>query len=132
VVASEVKNLANQTAKATEEISGQIGEMQQVSGKAVDAIAGIGRTIERISEIATAIAAAVQEQGAATDEIARNVQQAAAGTTQVSGSMEQVTRTAGDTGGAAREMLYAAGLMQQEVQQLRNEVNRFLDQVRAA
>ena len=101
VVASEVKSLANQTAKATEDISAQIKSIQSATGGAVQAIGGIGQTIGRISEIATTIASAVEEQGAATQEIARNVQQASAGTNEVSSNIVNVTQAATETGAAS-------------------------------
>ena len=87
VVAQEVKQLASQTAKATNEIGSQIAGMQTATQDSVVAIKEIGGTIAHISEIASAIAAAVEEQGAATQEIARNVQQAAHGTGHVSGNI---------------------------------------------
>src|SRR6266403_1363519 len=101
VVASEVKNLANQTAKATDEITGQISAMQGATGEAVVAIQSIGGTISSINEIATTIAAAVEEQGAATQEIARNVQGAAEGTHQVSANIVGVNQAAAETGAAS-------------------------------
>ena len=101
VVASEVKALAAQTAKATEEISEQIGQMQSATNQSVSAIQEIGGTIGRIAEISQAIAAAVEEQGATTQEISRNVQQAAQGATQVAGSITDVNRGATDTGAAS-------------------------------
>ncbi len=101
VVASEVKALAAQTAKATEEISEQIGQMQSATNQSVSAIAEIGGTIGRIAEISQTIAAAVEEQGATTQEISRNVQQAAQGATQVAGSITDVNRGASDTGTAS-------------------------------
>src|SRR3546814_392092 len=91
VVAAEVKNLANETAKATDEITGQISGIQQATREAVAAIQSIGQTIGQINEIATTIASAVEEQGAATQEIARNVQQASAGTSEVSRSEEHTS-----------------------------------------
>src|ERR1700704_2750481 len=96
VVASEVKSLASQTAKATEKIRGQIGEIQGATGLTVEAIRGIGATIRQMSEIATTIASAVEEQGAATREIATNVHQAAQGTSDIATNIEGVSRAAGD------------------------------------
>ena len=132
VVASEVKNLANETAKATEEITGQVAGIQEATRNAVGAIQSIGRTIGRISEIATAIASAVEEQGAATQEIARNVQQAASGTRQVSSNIAGVTAAAGETGEAASQMLKAAGDLARQGEDLQAQVDKFLSAVRAA
>jgi methyl-accepting chemotaxis protein len=132
VVAAEVKNLANQTAKATEEIGGQIGAIQTATQDSVKAIEGIGSTIKQIHEIATTIAAAVEEQGAATQEIARNVQQAAAGTGQVSSNIADVTRAVGEAGTAASSVLRAAGGLTQQSETLRKQVAEFLSAIRAA
>jgi len=132
VVAAEVKSLANQTAKATEEIASQIGTMQSATGDAVGAIEGIGKTIGEINEIATTIASAVEEQGAATQEIARNVQQAAQGTGEVSSNIASVTEAAGETGASARQVLDAAGQLSKDSETLKAEVDKFLTQVRAA
>jgi len=130
VVASEVKNLANQTAKATEEISAQIGDIQGATKTAVDAIGSIGGTINELNEISSAIAAAVEEQGAATQEIARNVEQAANGTTEVSSNIAGVQQAAGETGSSATEMLGAATELSQQSELLRNEVDKFLHNIR--
>ncbi len=132
VVASEVKNLAGQTASATEEISQQIADMQGASGNAVQAIGGIGTTIGDISGIANAIASAVEEQGAATQEIARNVQEAARGTGEVSSNIDSVNHAASDTGTTASEVLQAAQNLSQQGTALRDQVQKFLDEVRAA
>jgi methyl-accepting chemotaxis protein len=132
VVASEVKSLANQTARATEDIGQQISGMQQISNEAVRAIQAISATITEINEIATAIAAAIEEQGAATQEIARNVQQAAVGTQEVSANITGVTQAAADTGAAATQVLGAAGELSKQSESLRGEVDRFLGDVRAA
>ncbi|MFL9828653.1 methyl-accepting chemotaxis protein, partial [Rhodoplanes sp. SY1] len=117
VVAQEVKALAAQTAKATGDISSQIAGMQTATQGSVAAIKTIGGTIGRIAEISATIAAAVEEQGAATHEIARNVQQAASGTTQVAGSITEVNRGAGETGSASAQVLSSA-------RSLANESNR--------
>jgi len=130
VVASEVKNLANQTAKATEEISSQIGDIQGATEDAVHAIGSIGGIINQMNEIASTIAAAVEEQGAATQEIARNVEQAAAGTGEVSANITGVTQAAGETGHSAGEMLSAAGELSQQAEMLRSEVDKFLVNIR--
>ena len=132
VVASEVKNLATQTAKATDEIGGQINAIQDATGNAVMAIEGISETINRISEIGASIAAAVEEQGAATNEISQNMQEAAQGTESVSDKIGEVNRGAGDTGQAATEMLGATGELSQQAGVLKDEVDRYLAEVRAA
>ena len=130
VVAQEVKNLASQTAKATEEIAAQIAEIQSVSGSAVGAIQAIGRTILGISETVTAVAAAAEEQGAATREISRNVQQAAAGTREVSTNIDGVTRAASETGSMASQARAAADTLSHQSAQLRTEVQRFVATIR--
>ncbi|MFZ0021797.1 MAG: HAMP domain-containing methyl-accepting chemotaxis protein, partial [Acetobacteraceae bacterium] len=132
VVASEVKSLANQTAKATEDIRVQIGEIQAATGQTVDAIRSIGATIRQMSEIATTIASAVEEQGAATREIATNVHQAAQGTSDIATNIEGVSRAATDTGSAATQVLGAAGELSKQAETLRRDVDEFLATVRAA
>lgn len=132
VVASEVKSLANQTAKATEEISAQVAAMQGATTEAVQAIESIGGTIGGINEITTAIAAAVEQQGSATKEIARNVQEAAQGTRQVSGNIGVVTRAAGETGTAAGRVLNSAEELNRQAAALRQKVDGFLANIRAA
>jgi len=132
VVASEVKALAEQTSKATDEISQQIGGIQSATQESVGAIKEIGNTIARMSEIASAIASAVEEQGAATREISRNVQQAAHGTQQVSTSVADVRRGASATGSSSAEVLAAAKALSGESGRLKLEVGRFLGAVRSA
>jgi len=132
VVAAEVKSLATQTAKATEEIATQIGAIQGSTGDAVDAIQGICATIGQISEIAAAIASAVEEQGAATREIAGNVQQAASGTKEVTSNIGGVTQAADETGVATGQVLSAANALADHSVALRREVDAFLTTVRAA
>jgi len=132
VVASEVKALAEQTAKATGEISQQINGIQAATQESVGAIKEIGDTIGRMSEIASAIAAAVEEQGAATQEIARNVQQAAHGTQQVSDNIADVQHGASETGSASSQVLAAAKSLSGESSRLKREVGKFLSSVRAA
>jgi methyl-accepting chemotaxis protein len=132
VVASEVKALAEQTAKATGEISQQITGIQGATRESVEAIKEIGDTIGRMSEIASTIASAVEEQGAATQEIARNVQQASQGTQEVSSNIIDVQRGAGETGAASAQVLSAAQSLSNESGRLRSEVSRFLSTVRAA
>jgi methyl-accepting chemotaxis protein len=132
VVASEVKSLATQTAKATDEIGGQISQIQTATQEAVAAIQGITKVIGEISEIAASIASAVEEQGAATQEIARNVQQAAQGTQDVTSNITGVRQAATDTGAAATQVLGAAGELSRNAGQLSVEVNEFLGGVKAA
>jgi methyl-accepting chemotaxis protein len=132
VVASEVKALAEQTAKATGEISQQISGIQAATQESVGAIKEIGDTIGRMSEIASAIASAVEEQGAATQEIARNVQQAAHGTQQVSANIADVQQGASATGSASSQVLTAAKSLSGESSRLKREVGQFLSSVRAA
>jgi methyl-accepting chemotaxis protein len=132
VVAQEVKALAAQTAKATDEIGRQITGMQAATGEAVNAVKEIGATIARISQIATAIAAAVEEQGAATQDIAASVHQAAAGSAQVATNIADVSRGATDTASAASQLLAAATAIGQQSTRLTEEVDHFLKTVRAA
>lgn len=132
VVASEVKALAEQTAKATGEISQQISGIQGATQVSVTAIRDISGTIERLSEISSTIAAAVEEQGAATLEISRNVQQAAEGTQQVSSNITDVQRGARETGSASSQVLSSAQMLSGDSNRLRVEVTKFLSSVRAA
>jgi methyl-accepting chemotaxis protein len=132
VVASEVKALAEQTAKATGEISTQISSIQAATQESVGAIKEIGDTIGRMSEIASTIASAVEEQGAATQEISRNVQQAAQGTMQVSSNITDVQRGASETGSASSQVLSAAQSLSSDSTRLKVEVSNFLNAVRAA
>ena len=132
VVASEVKALAAQTAKATEEISTQIAGMQSATDVSVTAIREIGKTIGTISEISSTIAAAVEEQGAATKEIARNMQQASQLSTQVATNVTDVNKGAGETGSASAQVLASAQSLSKESGQLRIEVDNFLQAMRAA
>jgi methyl-accepting chemotaxis protein len=132
VVASEVKSLASQTAKATDEIRGQIASMQDVTTSAVNAIRNIGQTIGEINDVTTAIAAAVEEQGAATREIARNIQHAAGGTTEVSGNIAGVSAASAEAGAAAAEVLNASAALRSEAEGLRAEIDAFLANIRAA
>ncbi len=132
VVASEVKALAEQTAKATGEIGQQITGIQAATQESVGAIKEISGTIERLSEISSTIAAAVEEQGAATQEISRNVQQAAQGTQQVSTHITDVQRGASETGSASSQVLSSAQSLSSESNRLKLEVDRFLNTVRAA
>ena len=131
VVASEVGNLASQTAKATEEISTQIGGIQSATNQSVDAIQGITGIIGEINEIASGIAAAVEEQGAATQEIARNVEQAATGTQDVTTNIVDVSNGANETGQAADQMSASVTTLDAEANQLRSEVENFLQEIKA-
>ncbi|MET0879601.1 MAG: methyl-accepting chemotaxis protein [Tardiphaga sp.] len=132
VVAAEVKSLANQTAKATDEIRAQIVSMQQVTATAVGAIRNIGQTIGAINDVSTAIAAAVEQQGAATREIARNIQHAAGGTSEVSSNIVGVSEASLQAGAAANEVLGASGDLRREADILRDEIDVFLSNIRAA
>jgi methyl-accepting chemotaxis protein len=132
VVASEVKSLASQTAKATEEISEQIADIQKVAGDAIDAIKGIGSIIGEVNEVATAIAAAVQEQGAATQEISRSTQHAAHGTKNVSDNITGVKADADAAAAAAENVSRASQTLETQSQQLGNQVTQFLGKIRAA
>jgi methyl-accepting chemotaxis protein len=132
VVANEVKNLASQTAKATEDISTQVAGVQAETATVVASIEDIGRTIHRMNDIASGVAAAVEEQGAATQEITRNVQQAAAGTQQVSASIVEVTQGARQTGEAAGMVLGASDELVRQGDHLRVEIEGFLGNIRAA
>ena len=131
VVAGEVKTLANQTARATEEISAKVVEMQAATAHSVEAVKAIGKTISRIAEISTGIAAAVDEQNAATGEIARNVHQAAEGTAEVSSSIVEVARGAAEVGGASSEVLGAAGALTRNAETLRSQVDGFLSKIKS-
>jgi methyl-accepting chemotaxis protein len=132
VVASEVKSLATQTGKATEEIGGQIAANQTATAAAATAMKSIDGTIAQISEISTTIAAAMEEQGAATREITRNTQEAARGTQDVSSNIGGVTQAASETGAAAAQVLESSGELGQQAETLRAEVDDFLAKIRAA
>ncbi|MDY0242475.1 MAG: methyl-accepting chemotaxis protein [Rhodospirillaceae bacterium] len=132
VVAGEVKNLANQTGRATDEIGTQISGVQSATNKAVSAIAGIVGRIEEINQISSTIASAVEQQSAATSEIARSVENAATGTQDVSHNIESVTETASETGAAASQVLSASESLSREAVNLHAIVQTFLDEVKAA
>ncbi|MBT4888723.1 MAG: HAMP domain-containing protein [Rhodospirillales bacterium] len=131
VVAAEVKNLANQTARATEEIGGQIQGIQTSTQEAADSIENIGKTIAEIDQIATTIASAVEEQSAATQEISRNVGEAATGTQEVTSNIVNVTQAAGEAGAASTDLLGVADGLSSNSETLKSEVVKFLDQVRS-
>jgi methyl-accepting chemotaxis protein len=132
VVASEVKSLASQTAKATEEISGQIADIQKVANEAIEAIKGIGGIIGEVNEVATAIAAAVEEQGAATQEISRNTQYAAQGTRNVSENIAGVKADADAAATVAQNVKQASETLETQGLDLSNQVTEFLRKIRAA
>jgi methyl-accepting chemotaxis protein len=132
VVAAEVKALAEQTSKATAEITGHIGAVQNSTDQAASAILGIGRTIDEINHISSTIAAAVEEQGSATEEIARNVDQAAQGTTEVTRNITGVNHAAEAASASASQVLSSATELAQQSEKLRGEMQKFLVTVRAA
>jgi methyl-accepting chemotaxis protein len=132
VVAQEVKNLANQTGKATEDISAQITAIQEQTSGAVGAIDRIQGIIVEISNISTTIATAVEEQDVSTQGIARNVQEAARGTQEVNSKIEEVSNAAGEAGTAADKVLKSAGNLSQQSGQLQAQVEKFLSQIRTA
>jgi len=132
VVAGEVKNLANQTAKATDEISSQINAVQTSSKDAALAIQQIAGTISEINEISSSIASAVEQQGAATKEIARNVEEAAAGTQEVSKNISGVTAASEEAGHSASQVLGAASELARNSENLRGQVDSFIARVRVA
>lgn len=132
VVAQEVKALAEQTGKATAEIEAQIGAIQASTQQAASAIDAIGDTIKDIDQIAATIASAVEEQGAATQEIARNVEQASAGTNEVSANITSVSQAASDSNEAAANVLVSSNELSSQAEKLREEMQRFLANVRAA
>ncbi len=131
VVAGEVKNLANQTGRATDEIAQQVAGVQGATGQAVEAIRAIAATISEISEIGSAIASAVEQQGAATQEISRNTQQAAQGTSTVSRTVGEVTAAAAEAGRAAQDVLTEAKLLTGQASTLQQSVTQFLAGIRA-
>jgi methyl-accepting chemotaxis protein len=132
IVASEVKNLATQTARATEGITAQVTAIQGSTQEAVETIKGIGAIIDKMSEIATTVASAVEQQGAATAEIARNIQQAAAGTQNVSDNIVGVSTAANQSGETASDVLESSDGLAAESEALSNEVGRFLARIKAA
>ena len=131
VVASEVKSLATQTAKATDEIGAQIAQIQAETGEAVAAIQSIAGVIEQMSEISNAISGAVEEQGDSTREIASNVQKAASGTEEVSNNIIEVNQAAGKTGEIASEVLSSSDELARQGNALREQVDTFLKSIRA-
>ncbi len=132
IVASEVKTLATQTAKATDEIGQHIGDIQSATGGAVTAIESIAKTVDELNGISTSISSAVEEQSAATGEIARNVQEAAGGTDEVSRSLTGVNQGADETSRAATQVVDAVGELTGQTSNLRRQVDDFLEDVKVA
>ena len=132
VVASEVKSLATQTAKATDEIAGQIGGIQSTTEEAVRAIESVAEMIRGISESASGIASTVEQQTGATQEIAQNVEQAASGAKEVAGHIQSVAAGANETGNSAQQVLGAAGELSQQAEKLSTEVETFLAGIQSA
>ncbi|MEX0584029.1 MAG: methyl-accepting chemotaxis protein [Sneathiella sp.] len=132
VVASEVKSLATQTARATEEIGSQINDMQTATDDAVTAIGNIDGVINTIRESTVSISSAIEEQSAATNEISRNVQEASNGTTEVSSKIGEVSVKTGETGAAASQVLSASTRLEELSGNLRQDIETFLKEVRAA
>lgn len=130
VVAGEVKQLANQTAKATNEISQQINDIQNATKQASGSMENVADAIGKVDEISTAIAAAMEEQSAATQEIANSVHQAAAGTEQVNDNISSVTQASQEAGTASGEVMSAAGELSQQAELLKGEMSKFIAQVR--
>ncbi|GAB3125814.1 methyl-accepting chemotaxis protein [Novispirillum itersonii] len=131
VVANEVKSLATQTARATSEITTQIGMVQSATREAVDALGDISSTIVQMNEISTTIASAVEEQGAATQEIARNAEQAATGTEQVTTSVNAIARTSREANEIASQVLDASAELARQSAYLSSEVDTFIAEIRA-
>lgn len=132
VVATEVKSLADQTARATDDIGAQIAQIQGATGEAASAISSISSTIRSVDEIASTIAAAVEEQGASTQEISHNVQQLAAASDEVNTNIASVSHAAGDTGSAAGQVLSTSKQLTEEAEKLTLSVSGFLEKVKAA
>lgn len=132
VVANEVKNLANQTAKATDGITSQISEVQIVTENTVAAIRNITAVIAESRETAASISSAVEQQDTATQEIARNVAEASGGTNEVSGAIVQVSKAATEGGSAATQVLASARELSKSANDLRTQMSTFVEKVRAA
>jgi methyl-accepting chemotaxis protein len=132
VVANEVKNLASQTASATQEIASHIANIRQATDSAVSAITGIAGTIREMNEITTSVAAAVEEQDATTREINRSVEAVAQGTKEVVINIASVSEDALKTGDSASNVLTAADELERETDVLGMEISEFLRQIRAA
>ncbi|MFP6705952.1 MAG: methyl-accepting chemotaxis protein [Alphaproteobacteria bacterium] len=132
VVAPEVKNLAAQTGKATEEIGGQIASIQGATNEAVTVIKNIASTIGKINEISGSIAAAVEQQGASTGEISRNAQEAASGTEEVNANINGVSEATSATGKSAGDVLLVVRDLMSQSDTLKQSVGTFLKDVKAA
>lgn len=132
VVASEVKSLATQTAKATEEIAGQVSGIQGVTGEAVTAIDGISEIIRQINEISNDITTSIQDQNSSTVEIAGNIQEAASGTREVTGSIGDVNSAVAETGNTASTVLNSATVLSDQALMLRGRIGEFLQTIKAA
>jgi methyl-accepting chemotaxis protein len=132
VVATEVKSLADQTSKATADISSQIAAIQASTAQAVEAINGITQRIQAMSDVSGSIAIAVDQQGAATQEIVTSVNQASAGTGEVTANINKVAQVAEETETAAHQVLTSSSALVGQAEHLRNQVNDFLATVRAA
>ncbi len=132
VVASEVKNLATQTSKATDDIANQISGIQGATEESVSAIGSISSVIDEINGIAATVAGSVEEQGAATEEIARSVNQAASGTQEVTSNISDVSNAASETGAAASQVAQASSELKSRADRLRNQIETFLREVQAA
>lgn len=132
VVASEVKSLASQTGNATEEITKQIEEIQNVTGGAVSAIKDIGETIKEINNIASSIADSVEQQGSATEEIAKNVTEAAGKTGELTNNLSGVSRASSEVGQSVGQVLTACGDMKVQAENLKKEFDGFVEEVREA
>lgn len=131
VVAGEVKNLANQTAKATEEVSARIAKIQNGTAGAVKAISSIAGVISEMGQISGAVASSIEQQRLATSEISRNVEQAAAGTEEVSSSISRVEAASREAGSAAQQISEASNELSIQASRLKDEVSQFLDMVRS-
>ena len=131
-MASEVKSLASQTAQATDQITAQISSIQHATKNSADGMAGIGKTITRVNEIATAIASAVEEQNAATQEISRSIAEASAGADEVSGSIERVNGASGEASSASQLVLDNAGSVSEKTHQLQEQVDQFIEHIKSA
>lgn len=131
-MAAEVKELANQTAKATEDIAGQIAAIQQETDSSVTAIEGISETVRRLSEISAAISASVEQQGGATSEIARNCQEVSHATGEIASNVSGVNEAAQHTGAASAQLLTASDELSKQSEVLRKEVDSFIADIQAA